>query len=271
MEPETLALCDRVRKLGPGSVEKPTLVYFDIIGIAWPIRCLLHLKNVDYDLIQLPIERWIERDENGVQTLKHCFKNGHIPLYVDRDVSMNQSHIILEYLMERHGLDGTAQSERFAVREVMLQAYDALFHWNGLFRVNVRLGLPDEIAQARMSAFMGEGEWPVASDGYDNNLRAFERYLQANQANSGFFVGRSLTGADLYAFNVLCNWYKALAPERFIRDHPRLEEFIQKIAAIPKVADYIATKQEATTWFPLPHAAMRLTSNEELRGLTDKA
>lgn len=270
MQPETIALCQRIGELSPGKVAKPTLVYFDIIGIAWPIRCLLHLKDIDYELIKIPIELWMERDENDVQLLKQSFRNGHVPLYVDLEVGLNQSHLILEYLMDRHGLDGATLSERFAVREVMLQAYDALFHWNGLFRVNVRLGLPDKIADARMNAFMGEGEWPVASNGYDNNLRAFDKYLQANQAGSGFFVGNSLTGADLYAFNVLCNWYKALAPARFSQDYPLLEAFIQKIAAIPGVADYIAKKQEATTWFPLPHAAMRLTSKEELQGLTGK-
>ncbi len=267
MQPETIALCQRIGELSPGKVTKPTLVYFDIIGIAWPIRCLLHLRDVDYELIEIPIGQWMDRDDNGVQALKHCFRNGHIPLYVDSDVSLNQSHIILEYLMERHGFDGATPSERFAVREVMLQAYDALFHWNGLFRVNIRLGLPDAIAETRMNAFMGEAEWPVASNGFDNNLHAFDRYLQANPTGSGFFVGDTLTGADLYAFNVLCNWYKALAPERFRRDYPRLDAFVHKIAAIPGVADYIATKQEPTTWFPLPQAAMRLTSKEELQGL----
>ena len=55
------------------------------------------------------------------------------------------------------------------------------------------------------------------------------------------------------------------------------EAYIQRIAALPAVSDYIRTKQEPTTWFgyrfphivgPLGH---RLTTPEELEGLTDLA
>ena len=55
------------------------------------------------------------------------------------------------------------------------------------------------------------------------------------------------------------------------------EAYIQRIAALPAVSDYIRTKQEPTTWFtyrfpqiigPLGH---RLTTPEELMGLTDLA
>lgn len=271
MQPQTLDLYDRVGKLDPATVDKPTLVYFDIVGIAWPIRCLLHLAKIDYELIQISIFQWLDRDEAGNQALKHAFRNGHVPLYVDSEVSLNQSQIILDYLVGRHGLDGATQAERFAVREVMCQAYDALFHWNGMLTVNIRNGISDELAEARLAAFMGQGQWPLVSEGFDNNLRAFDRYLQANPAGGGFFVGDRLTIADLSAFNVLCNWYKAFDPERFTAGYPRLEAFVQQIAAIPEIADYIATKQEPTTWFRLPEVAMRLTSPEELQGLTPVA
>ncbi len=267
MNEETIKLCNRVSELVPTAVEKPTLVYFDIVGIAWPIRCLLHLQEVEYDLIQISIFQWVERDETGNQVLKHCFKNGHIPLYVDGHVSLNQSQVIVEYLAEKHGLGGGKQSERLAVREVMWQAYDALFHMNGLARVNIRNGLTDELAEARLAAFLGNGEWPLVSEGFDNNLRAFDRYLQSNPSPNGYFVGDTLTVADLCAFNVLCNWYKAFEPTRFMAHYPRLEDFIQQIAAVPGVADYIAKKQEPTSWFRLPKVAMRLTSPEELKGL----
>ncbi len=46
----TQALFEKVSQLETGKPDKPTLVYFDIIGIAQPIRCLLHLKDVDHNL-----------------------------------------------------------------------------------------------------------------------------------------------------------------------------------------------------------------------------
>jgi glutathione S-transferase len=262
-------LADRVRGLSSESVDKPVLVYFDIVGICWPIRCLLHLKGVDYELVQVPIQAWAFRDANGDQLLKACFRNGHMPLYVDPDVYLTQSSVIMYYLGEKHGLMGDGAAEKLAVMDVLSHAYDALFHWTGLFPVNVRMNTPEDVVTARLNAFLGDGSWGLVSNGYRNNLDPFERYLDANpHRDSGFIVGSRLSIADLHAFNVLCNWYKAFDRERFTAEYPRLDEYIRRIAAIPEVDDYIRTAQEPTLWFPLPQFALRLTSHEELVGLT---
>jgi glutathione S-transferase len=257
---------ERVRSLDPKSAQ-PTLVYFDIIGIAWPIRCLLHLHSVDYELIPITLPMWLHVDEKGERVLKNSFTNGHLPLYVDSEVKLNQSNLIMSHLADRHGMAGATQADRYGVLEVMAHAYDALFHWNGLLQIVVRPGIPDEVVKLRLDAFMGEGSWGILTGGYRNQLDGFVRYLDANPARSGYFVGESLTVADLHAFNVLCNWYKAFSPKSFESEYPQLDAFIRRIAAISKVSDYIQNHQEATTWFPLPHVAIRLTTPEELQGL----
>lgn len=260
-------LCSKVDALRAHPGEKPTLVYFDIIGIAWPIRCLLHIQDVDHDLVQISIAEWAYRDQSGKQPLKESFTNNHVPLYVDEDVTLNQSNLIMSYLAEKHALAGNGMKERFAVMEVMAHAYDALFHWSGLLQIIIKMGIPEDVVQAREDAFLGKGIWGIVSDGYRANLNAFANYLQANPADSGFFVGSELSIADLHAFNVLCNWYKAYAPERFVDEYPQLDAYIQRVAAIPKVHDYIHRLQEPTTWFPLPEIATRLTTPEELESL----
>lgn len=262
------ALAARVRALRPARVHRPVLVYFDIIGICWPIRCLLHLKDVDYELVQVPAPVWAYRDAAGRQVLPACFRNDRMPLYVDPDVSLTQSNVIMIYLAEKHDLFGDGAAQRYAVMEVMAHAYDALFHWGGLFQVNVRMNTPDEVVAARLQAFMGEGSWGLLSDGYRRNLEGFQRYLDANpDRDSGYMVGSRLTIADLHAFNVLCNWYKAFDPERFVGDYPRLDAYLQTVASVPAVADYISTRQEPTTWLPIPPFGLRLTTPEELHGL----
>ena len=261
-------LINQVNNLSEETATKPTLVYFDIIGICWPIRCLLHVKDVDYNLIQISIQHWIHQDANGRQALKASFRNGHVPLYVDRDVKLNQSNLIMMYLGEQHDLIGDNQKEKYAAMEVMAHAYDSLFHFSGLFQTNIKIGTTDEVVTARLNAFMGEGAWGLVSNGYQNNLDAFERYLDANKTDSGFMVGTRLSIADLHAFNVLCNWYKAFEPGRFVEQYPRLDDYLQRIAAIPSVQDYIQHHQEPTAWFQLPQLALRLTTPEELEGLT---
>lgn len=260
-------LCAKIAVLECESVSRPVLVYFDIIGIAWPIRCALHIRDVDYDLLQISIREWSWRNAAGVQQVKECFRNGHVPLYVDQDVYLNQSTVIMDYLAEKHDLGGRTPQERYAVTEVCAHAYDSLFHWNGLLQIIIKIGIADDVVTARKDAFMGKGVWGIASNGFSNHLDGFARYLQGNPADSGYFVGDRLTMADLHAFNLLCNWYKAFAPEEFVTGYPILEEFVQRIGAIPKVRDYIDNHQESTIWFNMPQLAIRLTSPEELQGL----
>lgn len=266
MSEEIEALRERILALAPATVTRPTLVYFDIIGIAWPIRCLLHLKQVDYELIQVSIQQWAYRNEQGEQVLKRAFTNGHMPFYVDQDISISQSLPILQYLAERHGMLGNGEADKYSALEVMHHAYDALFHFNGMLQIVVRPGVGDDVVAARLEAYMGKSQWGLVSNGYDNHLRGFQNYLEGNAAQSGYMVGNDLTVADLHAFNVLCNWYKAFSRERFA-EYPVLEDYIQRVAAYPGVAEYIQTKQELTTWFQLPQVAIRLTSPEELEGL----
>lgn len=259
MEEEIQALADRIQGLRPETVDKPTLVYFNVVGIGWPIRCLLHLKEVDYELIPITVMQW--------GALKGLFTNGHVPLYVDKDIMISQSNPILTYLAEQHNMAGHGQSERFAVLEIMSHAYDALFHWNGLLQVIIKLNVPDDVVEARKEAFMGSGAWGIVTNGWTNHLRGFEGYLAANKADSGFFVGKELTIADLHAFNILCNWYKAFDRERFASEHPVLEDFVQRIGAIPRVNDYIRNLQEPTSWLPFPAAAIALATPGQLDGL----
>jgi glutathione S-transferase len=260
-------LIAQVHQLDEQQPTGPTLVYFDVIGICWPVRCLLHLHEINYDLIEISIQQWAYLDSQGNQPLKACFRNGHIPLYIDEDVNLNQSNLIMMYLGEKHDFIGDNQKEKFAAMEVMAHAYDALFHFSGLFQTNIKIGIADDVFNARLEAFMGNGAWGILSNGYRNNLDAFERYLDTNKADSGFMVGSRVSVADLHAFNVLCNWFKAFDLERFVQQYPRLDDYIQRIASAPRVGDYIRNVQEATTWFPLPEIAHKLTTPAELEGL----
>jgi glutathione S-transferase len=263
------SLVRQVNALTPETVDKPTLVYFNIIGICWPIRCMLHINDVDYDMIRIPIQDWAYRDEQGVAPLIESFRNTHVPLYVDDQVYLTQSLVMLNYLAEKYDLLGSSPTEKFATMDVMAHAYDALFHWGGLFNINVRMNIPQEIVEARHRAFMGEGIYGMISDGYQRNLSAFLNYLQANPTDSGYMVGKNLTVADLHAFNILCNWYKAFDRDRFSSSFPRLDTYLDHIAAHSRIQDFIENHQEQTVWFQLPDLALRLTSPAELKNLTN--
>ena len=126
--------------------------------------------------------------------------------------------------------------------------------------------MSDLEANKRLEAFMGNGAYGLSTNGYRQNLDAFERYLL--KSDGDYFVGKSLTVADLQSFNALRNWYKAFAPDVFRAEYPRLDEFVLRLESIPKIQDYIKNHQEPTTWFNWPDVALKLTSKAELDDIT---
>jgi glutathione S-transferase len=267
MQKKVEKLVSVIESISPETVTIPTLVYFDIVGIAWPIRCLLHIKDIDYNYVPISIQEWAFRSADGHQPLKSAFSNGHVPFYVDKDIALNQSNLILTMLARRTGMMGDSDKEALAIESVLAHCYDALFHWNGMLTVNIRLNLPDDVAQARLNSFMGDGVWGLVANGFRNHLRGFVKLLEANPSRSGFMVGDRMSAADLSTFNVLCNWYKAFDREVFSEEFPSLDQYIHRIALMPGISDYIRNVQESTVWFELPTVALRLNSSQEMEGL----
>lgn len=261
-------LADRIDHLMAAPSGKPVLVYLDVIGLGWPIHCLLHVAGVDYDFVRVSLLEWIAETPDGDPILKSRVHNGHLPLFVDGELRLNQSNVILAYLAERHDLFGDGPAERLAAMEVMAHAYDSLFHWNGMLPVNATINVPEDVVKDRLAAFLGDGTWGLSNNGFRNHLDGFVRYLQANPAESGFMVGERLSVADLHAFNVLANWYKSFEREIFSTEYPALDDYIERIATVPAVSDYIRNHQEPTTWLPYPNVGVALTTPEETLGLT---
>ena len=65
-----------------------------------------------------------------------------MPRYVDSEVDMQQSVVMLFYLAKKHGMCGDTAAEELKCQEVVMQAYDAMFHWSGIFTVNLVRGKP---------------------------------------------------------------------------------------------------------------------------------
>merc|ERR1712194_405335 len=86
----------------------------------------------------------------------------------------------------------------------------------------------------------------------------FTTLLARNTRGSGFMVGARLSVADLFAFHVICNWYKPVIrgklgfPELDKIGFPALEAYIKHISTTPAIAEYISTRQAPTTWLPNP-------------------
>lgn len=263
---EIESLYKQVASLAAGNANKPTLIYFDIIGIAWPIRCLLKIKHIEFDDLKIPVPAWLYRSEDGRQPIKEACKGLHIPMYMDAEIVITQSLVIMEHLAEKYGMLGDSALEKTQIKEIMCHCHDALFHFCGMLPASVTMGIDENTVKQRKNAFMGKGMWGLTTGGYHTNLKGFENYLKRNASDSGFMVGNRLSYADLHSFNVLCNWYKAYDREAFSK-YRLLDEYIHRIARITEVNNYIEESRGQTTWLPMPEAATNLTTTEELEGL----
>jgi len=268
----------------------PTLFYFDIIGILWPVRCLLHMKGVEHRLVSFGMEEWVGQGmglkyEPGVTpqdptlpfaALKWAFNGGTVPRYVDEHVDLNDSIAIQLYLARKHGMvgDGSMQDE-LRVLEAMNYAYNSLFHWSGLFTADWKPLHQDEHSwDASAESFTQQQGF-----GYQGKLLGFRRLLEQNNKglpkgkDSGFLAGKELTMADLHAYNVLANWFKPYDRDQFVSEFPDLDRYLRRVAAAHEgIADYVRTQQEPTTWFPAPIGPRfkhRLITPEELEGIVE--
>ena len=91
--------------------DRPTLGYWDIRGLAQPIRNLLHYAGVDYQdqLYQFGPGNSLSEWESITQqwmavkfTLGLDFPN--LPYWMDEKVKLSQSTAILKYLAKKHGM-----------------------------------------------------------------------------------------------------------------------------------------------------------------------
>lgn len=170
--------------------------------------------------------------------------------YVDADVDLNDSTVILQYLAKKHGMLGATLADEMRALEVCNNAYNAVFQWSGIFTADFRpMVTNDKEWHWQWKKFLGPADAP-AEGMWHQKLSAFSRFLASNGGT--WMAGSALSVADFYVFTVVAYWYKPVQKDIFLKDFPDLEAFIKRVASDPKVADFIRTKQQPRAWFPAP-------------------
>mmetsp|Transcript_32493 Transcript_32493/g.90979 ORF Transcript_32493/g.90979 Transcript_32493/m.90979 type:complete len:285 (+) Transcript_32493:68-922(+) len=243
----------RIQELLSGGAKRPTFVYLDCIGLGWPIRAALALSGEEYDDIRISLTAWLGVGPADLaagkavppDAAKLATPNCHLPLFCDGDVCIQQSTVILRYLGKKYGLWCKTDSDELHAEQVLAHVYDSLFHYTGIFQHNqlfVYGPKPSEYHAKQVAAFNRK---PDGS--FYKNMMVLQRYLESNPAKSGYMAGPSLTVVDLAAASVATFWYKAWNPQSFSESFPLLEEYIQRIGAIPEIVD-VNRKRCPHTW-----------------------
>jgi glutathione S-transferase len=200
---------------------KVTITYFEGRARVEPIRVMLEELAIPYEDQKVSFEAWAK--------LKSATPFGALPSYREGETEIFQSHAIIRHLARVHDLYGASEADR------------------------VRCDVIEE-ATSDLSELVGKAPWrPDFSNqrgDYVANelgpaLDQLERLLESNPNSGGFWVGASLTFADLIAY-VILDSTGAMFPEA-MENCPALREFCDNISSRPRIAAYIESGRRPET------------------------
>lgn len=195
----------------------PVLGYWDIRGLATPIRLLLSQAGVEYDekLYKCGGPPDFDRGEWSKDKFNLGLDFPNLPYYIDGDVKLTQSHVILRYLARKHQLAGRSEADMNRVDLAATQAYD--YHMD-----YARIVYNSEFHKLKEEYLKGRPD----------KMKLLSDFLGKNQ----FVAGDYVTYADFVLFEYLEG--QLLLTPNFLKDFPVLEKFHYSISKLPAVENY---------------------------------
>jgi len=195
----------------------PVLGYWNIRGLACPIRLLLEQAGAEYEekLYGCGPPPSFDRAE----WLKDKFELGldfpNLPYYIDGDVKLTQSHVILRYLARKHNMAGNNEAEMRRVDLAANQVFD--YHMD-----YVKVVYNPEYAKMKEEYLKN----------LPDKLKLLTKFLGQNK----FVAGDHVTYADFVLFEFL-ECQHLLSPT-VLNDFPALQQFHQNVSKLPAVEKY---------------------------------
>lgn len=195
----------------------PVLGYWDIRGLATPIRLLLEYAGVEYEekLYKCGPPPTFDRSDwmNEKFTLGLDFPN--LPYYIDGDVKLSQSAVIISHLARKHGLTGKTEADQLRVELGAAQVRD--YHMDF-----ARICYNPQFAELK-------GDYVKA---LPDKLKALATFL----GDRKFVAGDYVTFADFVLFEYL-EGQSHLIPD-LLKEHPVLQAFHQRVLALEPIDRY---------------------------------
>uniref|UniRef100_A0A914X7W4 glutathione transferase n=1 Tax=Plectus sambesii TaxID=2011161 RepID=A0A914X7W4_9BILA len=191
------------------------LTYFNIYGLAEPIRLIFAQADVKYEDERLDDAAWQKR--------KQLTPNGQLPLLEVDGKVLPQSKAISTYLAKQFGLNGQDDWEAAQIQAAIA-------------------GLDDVKTQARTYR---EENIPKKAELFQKlehdvllpYLNRLEKALAEN--GTGYFVGSHVTQADLHLFDYLKRFNDSGLISPALKKMPNLAKFIDTIGNLPKIKEWI--------------------------------
>ncbi|XP_028652916.1 glutathione S-transferase Mu 1-like [Erpetoichthys calabaricus] len=197
------------------------LGYWDIRGLAQPIRLLLEYTETKYEdklyscgeAPNYDKSCWFnEKDKLGLD-----FPN--LPYLIDGDVKITQSNAILRYIARKHSMCGETEEESIRVDQLENQLMDFR---NGFVMLCYN---PDY-----------EKKRPGYLENLPNVLKLFSSYLGERK----WLAGEKITFVDFIMYELLDQ--HVMFETTCLKDFKNLKEFLSRFEALDKIAAYMKSK-----------------------------
>jgi len=195
---------------------KYKFTYFNYYARGEASRLLFAIAGVEYDDIHVDIKDW--------PTLKPKTPFGQIPLLEFDGRVFCQSNTVARYLANTFGFAGNTELDKLQAEMIVDCIVDITNPLCDIYH-------EDDLQKRDVLIKNHEGKMRT-------HLTDLQKLLEANKGGNGFFVGDSITWADLSWLAVL-PWIYYLKFGPLVESFPKLAAWRGRVEASPRIAEWL--------------------------------
>lgn len=193
----------------------PIFAYWDIRGLAQPIRILLNYLGVEFEDKMYKVGPDMSREDWLKEKFSLSLDFPNLPYYVDGDLKLTQSNAILRYIARKHDMAGKTEQEKNRVDLLAEQSMDFRNGW-------VRLCYNPKFDELKVDYLKN----------LPSTLDLFEKFL----GDRKWFAGENLTFVDFVMYELLDQHAQLTS----VTDNwPKLAAFLKRFEEVPEIKKYM--------------------------------
>lgn len=197
------------------------IAYWDIRGLAEPVRLLLEYAGENYEDVRYPCGDAPDYDRSAWLDVKFTFGLDfpNLPYYIDGDLKLTQSNTILRHLARKHNLYGSGPAEQAHVDLLLDMIMDVR---NGFVGLCYGPGFTEE----KKATYL---------EGAKGHIANFEKYL----GDKKFFVGDKVTVCDFHIYEMITQ--HTLMDAGVLSAAPKLKAYLKRFEELPAIKKYLSS------------------------------